>query len=134
MTTKRVCKHCNKEIDLKKDKHSMIGTYTGDQVDDETYFHFKCFVEWYNKKVSEKAKNTTSKMQEKVQGLIANPQISGMLNSIGGIDKIKGMLNTNLVGDNEELKNLFNVEEKPKKNQDGKRKTKPKAKPKAKVQ
>lgn len=103
MAIKVVCKECEKIIDLKSDKHVLLGTYSGDKVDDESYFHFECFVKWYNKKVSEKAKNSVSKMQSKVQGLMANPKIAGLLSNIGGIEKIKEMLNTNLSAGSEGL-------------------------------
>ena len=126
MITKRVCNHCEKLIDLEKDKYILLGTYTGKDVDDESYYHFKCFVEWYNKKVLEKAKNNTSKIQEKMKELIANPQIAGILGNVGGIDKIKDMLNTNLVGDNKELKDLFNQFDNKKENGRTKKRTRKK--------
>ena len=93
---KKVCKECEKVIDLIVDKHVLLGTYDGEKTRDESYFHFKCFVKWYNKKVSEKAKNTTQEMQSKVQGLMNNPKIAGLMSMIGGTDKLKGMLNTDL--------------------------------------
>jgi len=93
---KVICKECEKEIDVNVDKHTLIGTYNGDRVMDESYFHFDCFVKWYNHKVSEKAKNSVKTMQDKVQGLMANPKIAGLMSMIGGTDKLKGMLNTDL--------------------------------------
>ena len=102
-TLKVVCKECEKLIDLKVDKHVLLGTYQGEDELDESYFHFDCFVKWYNKKVSEKAKNVTAKMQEKVQGLMANPKIAGLMSMIGGTDKLQGMLNTDLNAGSEGL-------------------------------
>ncbi len=92
----KICKECEKEIDLSIDKHVLLGTYSGEKTDDESYFHFKCFVSWYNKKVSEKAKNSVGQMQGQVQKLISNPQIAGLLANVKGIGKIKDMLGTNL--------------------------------------
>lgn len=118
---KGVCKYCNKEINFQIDEYVLLGTYKGKEPRDESYFHLKCFKKWYNKKVSEKAKNTTSKMQEKVKDLIANPQIAGILGSIKGTDKLKGMLDLDLSNEIPDLKNLIpNEENKNKK--DGKRK------------
>lgn len=150
-----VCFHCGKLINLGTDRHSMIGTYTGDLVDDESYFHHTCFVQWYNKKVSEKAKNSVKTMQSKVQGLMANPKIAGLMSMIGGTDKLKGMLNTNLdqgkdevdvgklmsdfLGDDPETMKEGTITPTPKKsidkiNNDGNKKRKPRAKtPKQKV-
>jgi len=91
-----ICKECGEVIDVDQDKHTLIGTYNGDHVMDENYFHFDCFVKWYNQKVSEKAKNSVKTMQNKVQGLMENPKIAGLMSMIGGTDKLKGMLNTDL--------------------------------------
>lgn len=138
METKRVCKECEKVIDLKSDKHVLLGTYSGEKIDDESYFHFTCFVKWYNQKVSEKAKNSVSTMQSKVQNLMKDPKIAGLMSMIGGTDKLKGMLNTDLSAgssglDIEGMMAELMPKEKPKKNDDdGKRKTKPRAKPKKK--
>lgn len=53
----KVCLECEKKIDLSSDKYVLLGTYSGNNIDDESFFHFKCFKKWYNKRVSEKAKN-----------------------------------------------------------------------------
>lgn len=137
---KLVCKECEKVVDVNVDKHVLLGTYNGDRVMDESYFHFECFVKWYNKKVSEKAKNTTAKMQEKVQGLMANPKIAGLMSMIRGTDKLQGMLNTDLnadtegldvnkmmadfLGDDPETMKEGTITPLPKKNNDGKTKRK----------
>ena len=42
-TLKVVCNQCEKVINLKVDKHVLLGTYTGEDIDDESYFHFDCF-------------------------------------------------------------------------------------------
>jgi len=97
MTDKEViCKECEEIVDIDLDKHVLLGTYDGDHVMEESFFHFECFVKWYNQKVSEKAKNSVKTMQSKVQGLMDNPKIAGLLSMVGGVDKLKGMLNTDL--------------------------------------
>lgn len=131
----KICKECGKGIDLKTDRHVLLGTYNGEDIMDESYFHLNCFVKWYNKRVAEKAKNTTREMQSKVQGLMKNPQIAGLMGMIGGTDKLKGMLNTDLNADvqsidiNKMMADLM-PDEKDNNNQDGKPKRKPKPKPK----
>jgi hypothetical protein len=95
----KICLECQKNINLTEDKHVLLGTYSGQTVDDESYFHFACFIKWYNHKVSEKAKNSVSTMQSKVQGLMSDPKIAGLLSMVGGVDKLKGMLDTNLMVD-----------------------------------
>ena len=145
------CKECGDEVYCDEDKFVLLGTYTGDKTDDESYFHFECFVKWYNKKVSEKAKNSVKTMQNKVQGLINNPKIAGMLSMFGGTDKLKGMLDTNLdisddkmdmnkmvadfLGDDPDKMKEGTITPMPKKsiekvNNNGKQKRKPRAKPK----
>ena len=99
----KICKECEKEIDLSTDKHVLLGTYSGEKIDDESYFHFNCFVKWYNQKVSEKAKNSVSQMQSKVQGLMKDPKIAGLMSMIGGTDKLKGFLNTDLKAGSSEM-------------------------------
>jgi len=91
-----ICKECEKKIDVNINKHVLLGTYNGDRVEDESYFHFACFVKWYNQRVSEKAKNSVKNIQSKVQGLMDNPKIAGLLSMVGGTEKLKGMLSTNL--------------------------------------
>jgi len=105
-----ICKECEKKIDVNIDKHTLIGTYNGDRVEDESYFHFECFVKWYNHKVSEKAKNTTNMMQSKVQGLMKDPKIAGLLSMVGGVDKLKGMLNTDLGSNNKNVNEEMDVQ------------------------
>ena len=131
-----ICKECEKIIDVNLDQHVLLGTYNGDHVLDESYYHYVCFKKWYDHKVSEKAKNSVSTIQNKIQGLMKNPKIAGIMSMIGGVDKLKGMLNTNL--DTENVENLikdFMPEIKPDENinndDDGK-KGKPKVKPKKK--
>lgn len=128
---KKVCFECDQQINLSTDKHVLLGTYNGDITENETYFHSYCFYKFYNRKVSEKAKNTTASIQQKVQGLISNPQVAGILDNIGGIDKIKNMLGTDLKDTTDDVKDImehFANEEKPKsdenKNGNGKRKSK----------
>jgi len=119
------CKHCKKKINFQKDKYVLIGTYNCEKVKEENYFHFNCFVEWYNKQVSAKAKNSIKEMQEKAQGLFSQLQSSGFLSGVTGIGKLK-----NILGKDLNLSNLSNIAEifaekpKPKKKTHGKTKTK----------
>ena len=136
-----ICKECGEEINVDLDNHTLISTYKGDHVIDESYFHFYCFVKWYNRKVSEKAKNSVKTMQDKIQGLMNNPKIAGLLSMVGGVDKLKGMLNTNLDQDaggldiNEMMESFMPKETELKEsikkvNDDDGKKRKPRAKPK----
>ena len=90
------CSYCQNRIDLTEDKFVLLGTYTGDKTDDESYFHFDCFIQWYNKQVLAKAKTTVRVFQEKAQGLFSQLINSGPLSHIAGIDNLQRMLNTDL--------------------------------------
>lgn len=90
---KKICKKCKQEI-KKKEKFVLLGTYEDKKVWDESFFHFKCFVEFYNKKVEEKARNIVQGMQKTAQGLLGN-----IINNVGnfqGADQLGSMLNIDL--------------------------------------
>ena len=70
MKKEKLCMFCQKIIDLKKDKHVLLGTYNGTIILDESYFHFQCWVEYYNSKVTEKAKNVVKGATKKAVGMI----------------------------------------------------------------
>jgi hypothetical protein len=76
----KLCALCRKEINLSRDKHVLLGTYEGKTILDESYFHFQCFGNWFNTKVSEKAKNTVKMAHKKAMGLLGG--------IIGGGDQI----------------------------------------------
>ena len=98
---KRVdCTYCKNAINFVEDKFVLLGTYTGKKTEDEGYFHFDCFVEWYNKQVLAKATNVMRGFQKKAQGLFSQMMSSGALSHIAGTDVLKRMLDTNL-GDQE---------------------------------
>lgn len=90
------CKFCQNKIYLNEDKYILLGTYTGKEINDESYFHFVCFHAWYNKQVSEKAKNTIKGFQEKAKSLFSDLSESGMLSNIAGITHLKSLLGKEL--------------------------------------
>lgn len=96
MAQKSDCEYCKNAINFDKDKFVLLGTYTGDKTDDESYFHFDCFIQWYNKQVLAKAKTTVRAFQEKAQGLFSQLAGSGALSHIAGMDNLQRMLNTDL--------------------------------------
>ena len=52
------CAYCEQDINLNNSKYVLLGTYNGKKILEEGYYHFKCFVDWFNTKVTEKATNT----------------------------------------------------------------------------
>jgi len=93
----KTCTRCFKKINLKKDNFVLIGTYNRVAgKDQENFFHFVCFVDWYNQKVMEKARNSVQFMQQKAMQLFNNPVMKSMLSQIAGSEQVLGMLQTPL--------------------------------------
>lgn len=65
MTKRRlICFECNKSISKKQGAYVLLGTYNRpSKPDNETYFHFPCFVDWVHKKVETKASSMTNIQQ-----------------------------------------------------------------------
>jgi hypothetical protein len=47
------CHSCKKEIDIKKEKYVLLGTYngTGKAKDNEIFFHFNCWIDYFNAQI-----------------------------------------------------------------------------------
>jgi len=99
----KICTKCFKKINLKTDKFVFIGTYNSvGGKDVENFFHFVCFVDWYNQKVIEKARNSVQFMQQKAMQLFNNPVMKSMLSQITGSEQVLRMLQTPLEKKNED--------------------------------
>lgn len=85
----KLCIYCQKDINCDVDKFTLLGTYQGRNILDESYFHFKCFNEWYQSKVKEKAMNTVNQATEKAGNILKNFGL-GNLNLFGGESKSSG--------------------------------------------
>ena len=93
----KTCLQCSNKISLAKDNFVLIGTYNRvSSPDDEQFFHFTCFVEWYNQRVQEKVRNQVKFMQQKALQVFNNPTIQGVLSKIAGSEQLASMLNINL--------------------------------------
>jgi len=49
-----ICKRCNKKI-KETDKAVLWKTFKGKKVLEEVYWHFKCFIEWRNESLENRA-------------------------------------------------------------------------------
>jgi len=81
MKKEKICSYCQKEIDLENEKHVLLGTYRGENILDESYFHFQCFQDWYNSKIIEKTKNTIQDASKKVMGIFGGMRKIAINNS-----------------------------------------------------
>lgn len=50
----KTCSRCKKAIDLKSDVYSCLSTHKGVKTTEEEYWHFDCFVEWFQSKITER--------------------------------------------------------------------------------
>lgn len=98
---KNICLQCSEKIDPKE--HSVcISTYNrfdgekGNLPDDHTWFHFYCFVDYWNERAEKKARAQVQYLQSKALEVFNNPEIRSILSKIKGTDNIFTMLNTDL--------------------------------------
>jgi hypothetical protein len=81
----KICLHCSKYVDLKKDHHVQLHTLNrAISPDDHAYFHFQCWVDYFNKRVENKMKANVQFMQEKAMSLFNSPVIKQALSQIQG--------------------------------------------------
>lgn len=86
MQNKKMCRYCEREINLDVDKLVLLGTYEERSALDESYFHFDCFVDWFNDKLEEKQGKTKQlpKKQNPTNNLNDIQKIAGDI--MGGMD------------------------------------------------
>ncbi len=62
----KTCVKCGKPINLKKDKYTLIGTYMGKKIKQESYFHFNCWELYCEEKIMQKAQAIVKEIQKKI--------------------------------------------------------------------
>lgn len=85
-----VCSFCGNEI--KKEKYVLLGTYDDKKTLNETFFHFNCYVKFYNEQIKLKAMNYLKSLKEKSLGMLQNLQGvagSGLLGNLGNMFQSK---------------------------------------------
>lgn len=92
------CLYCKKEV-RKKDHQVVLSTLNrpDNKKDDHQYFHFNCFVLFWNEKVNAKARLEVERMREMAFSLLSNPMIKGVVEKIGAGDQLQSMLGTSLI-------------------------------------
>lgn len=75
--TKKRCLNCNKWIDLSKDKYVLVKTCNRKKdnkliPDDESYFHFQCWIDYFNNCVFKKIQNAQAKAMQMFSPLLKN--------------------------------------------------------------
>lgn len=77
MKGKKVCKYC-KNLITPDEKAVLLMTFKGNKNLEKVYFHFKCYIEWFNKSLENKAidiySDTMKKIIPEVAALIDNEE------------------------------------------------------------
>lgn len=66
----KTCMNCGKKVILDEDKYVLLGTYDGENTLDESYFHLKCWAEYFNNCISKKLKSLGMRAIQNMKGLI----------------------------------------------------------------
>jgi len=91
---KQKCLHCSKYIDLKKDHLVRISTLNRiSRGDHDDYFHFACWINYFNSRVENKMKANIQFMQKKALSLFNSPALSSVLGNLQGTEMLGKMLN-----------------------------------------
>lgn len=88
---KKKCEKCSKDINLKKDHHVLLGTYNTSK-QEEIYFHFDCFIKYFNERVEKRMRENVQFMQNKALNLFNSPMLKGILSQVKGSDIAMNML------------------------------------------
>ena len=106
---------CSKDISP-NEKYVLLGTYNlPTKPNEENFFHFICWLEWFNTLIKNKARENTAKMQQQAIQLFNNPAMKERLSQLRGSEQVMKMLSTPLT-----KKNIEFVEEESKKIKDDK--------------
>lgn len=90
---RKICLHCSKYISLKNDHHVQLHTLNRQtKPDDHAYFHFQCWVDYFNIKVENKMKANIKFMQERAVQVFEHPIIKGLLSQVQGSEIAMNML------------------------------------------
>jgi hypothetical protein len=82
-----ICLECSEEIDLSFEKYVRLSTINNINAPDEhAYFHFPCYVDYFNKRVENKMRVQVQRMQEQAVKIFDNPMIKNALSQIQGSD------------------------------------------------
>ena len=94
----RNCLNCGQPVNLKKDKYVLLGTFNrGNGLPDEKlYFHFICWIDYFNKCVLNKSRATVQGMQQQAIQLFNAPMIQKFIGGTKIADALNGMLNRDL--------------------------------------
>ena len=85
------CYNCGNPV-RELEKNCTLTTSQNGKIVEEVYFHWDCWVEYFNNCVNKKAKENVAQVQKKVMGLMDNPLVKGLLSQVKGTDNLFSML------------------------------------------
>lgn len=91
------CDFCSKMINLQKDNYVCVSTINrATKPDDYVYFHFVCWVDYFNERAKDKARIIIEQMREKMKIIISSPMFRDALREIPNFDNVVQLLETPL--------------------------------------
>lgn len=85
----KLCRFCGVLIDIKKSKYVLLGTYDGNKILDESYFHYNCWVKFYENKVKQKAQNIVNAMANTTMHIVEKAGVKEIIGGMLGLKKDK---------------------------------------------
>jgi hypothetical protein len=102
---REICYNCSKYINTKRDHYIELSTHNRQfSPDDYTYWHFQCWVDFFNQKVEKKMKINLKAMQEQAVKIFKTPAMKNLLSQVEGSTMAMNMLETPIHVDNFEKK------------------------------
>lgn len=106
---KVACVSCSLKINKKKDNYVAVSTFNRvSKPDHHGYFHFTCWVDFFNDSVSKRAKQVTSQMREQALSLMNSPMIKTALLEVPNFQQVLNMMNTPLTDEEKVKSNIQN--------------------------
>jgi hypothetical protein len=78
LNDKKICKRCNERIH-EDDKFTLLGTYWKGDLNDEVFFHFRCYIDWINESIAAHSNKQMKQLMDEQMG-----KFQPMLNKLQG--------------------------------------------------
>lgn len=73
---KKKCYACKKFIDLEKDRYVLLGTYKEGKAMEENYYHFQCWIDFFNQKIIDRIALGQDKAMKMLAGSLKNLKVN----------------------------------------------------------
>lgn len=104
-----VCENCGQTINTKSDNYVAVSTFNRvSKPNHHAYFHFTCWVDYFNERVMRKSKDMVSFMRNQALQVANSPLILEALREVPNFDQVLKMLNIPLTDKENVEQNLKN--------------------------